>query len=264
MIRLHKITFRKLFPYPTFWILLGLHLFLCNIIVLGLENFLGSVEFNGNRLPEENLYQLGIFSFPDIWHNITYVAGYFKFILAIVIIIDVCNDYAYRTIRQHLIDGLTYLEYLSTKFVLIFWLTLISTIFLALTGLYLGFNHSDLTSLAVITEKIYFMGAYFIELFSYLSLALLLAILVKRSGLSIGLLILYTWIIEPLIAFALPDSVQAYLPLENLGNLIQMPFKEFLGEAAQVSLPVMALVIAICYIVIFNLCSYLVIRYKDL
>lgn len=264
MIRLHKITFRKLIPYPTFWILLGLHLFLCNLIVLGLEGFLSSIELNGNQMSEADLNRFGLFAFPDIWHNITYVAGFFKFILALIIIIDASNDYSYRTIRQHIIDGLSFSEYLGSKLVLIFWAAFISTLFLFITGIYLGFSHTESVTFNLVTDKITFLGGYFIQLLSYLSLALLIALLVKRSGLSIGLLLLYTWIIEPLIAYTFPDNLQKFLPLENLGNMIQIPFKEIFGEAGQEDISIVILGIAIAYILVFNLASYLLIKYKDL
>lgn len=262
MTRLHKITFRPLFHYPTFWILLALHLVLCNIIVLGLDNFLGSLQVNGNSISAEDLKGIGLFSFPDIWHNITYVAGYFKFILALIVIINVSNDFSYRTNRQHIIDGMSYKEYLGTKLLLIGWLALISTLFLGLTGLYLGLNHT--TGHTVGLEKTSFLVGYFLELITYLSLSLLIALVIKRSGLSIGLLILYTWIIEPLVAYSLPDSIKKLLPLENLSNMIQLPFKDFLGEVGQESIMPEVVLIALVYIMVFNLLSYLLVRYRDL
>lgn len=263
MIRLHKITFRKLLSYPTFWILLGLHLILCNLIVLGLEGFLSSIEINGNKMSEDDLSRFGLFAFPGIWHNITYVAGYFKFILALIIIIDASNDFSYRTIRQHIIDGLSFTEYLGSKLILIFWMAFISTLFLFITGLYLGFSHTESVSFNLFSEKLAFLGGYFVQLMSYLSLALLIAIVVKRSGLSIGLLLLYTFIIEPLVAYFFPDFLQRFLPLENLSNMIQVPFKELFGETGQEQISIVILGIAIIYIVLFNLFSYLLIKYKD-
>lgn len=264
MIRLHKITFRPLFYYPTFWILLGLHLVLCNIIVLGLENFLSSFQINGNAMSPEDLKSIGLFSFPDLWHNITYVAGYFKFILALIIIINVCNDFSFRTNRQQIIDGLSYKEYLGTKLLLITWLALISTFLLALTGLYLGFNNNLAVTNPLSFEKTSFLAAYFIELVTYLCLAFLIALIIKRAGLSIGLLILYTWIIEPLFAYSLPMYAKKFLPLENLSNMIQFPFKDILGEVGQESITPEVALIAILYIIVFNILAYLLIRYRDL
>lgn len=262
MIRLHKITFRPLLHYPTFWVLLGLHLVLCNIIVLGLENFLSSLQVNGNTISAEDLRSIGLFSFPDVWHNITYVAGYFKFILALVIIINVCNDFTYKTNRQHIIDGLSYKEYWGAKFLLITWLALISTLFLGFAGLYLGLNAAHGNSISL--EKTSFLAGYFLELVTYFSLSFVIALIIKRSGLSIGLLILYTWIVEPLIAYILPANIKRFLPLENLSNMIQLPFKHFMGEIGQESIMPEVILVALFYIIIFNMLSYLLIRYRDL
>lgn len=264
MIRLHKIAFRKLIHYPTFWILLGLHLVLLSLIILGLEGFLASIEMNGNKMSTEDLRQFGLFAFPDVWHNITYVAGFFKFILALVIIIDVTNDISFRTNRQHIIDGLSHLEYTLTKGIVVFWLALVSTIILTLIGFYLGFSHTSDIASGEILEKFAFIGGYFIELVSYLSFALLVGLLVKRSGLAIGLLLLYSWIIEPLIGFFFPENVRVYLPMENLNSLIELPFQEFFGEVPQDNISAMVLIIALVYIAIFNFVSYTMISKKDL
>lgn len=264
MIRLHKIAFRKLIHYPTFWILLGLHLLLCTMITLGLENFVSSIEINGQKMATADLQQFGLFAFPDVWHNIAYVAGFLNFILALIVIIDVTNDYTFRTNRQHIIDGLSPVEYIGTKLILVFWIGLVASLVLMLTGLYLGFTHTSEIVSEVIFEKISFVGGYFIELVIYLSLALLIGMVVKRSGLAIGLLILYSWIIEPLIGFFLPDHIQIYLPLENLDALIEMPFKDFLGEVPQANLSWKMLTIAILYFVLFNSASYFLFSRKDI
>lgn len=264
MIRLHKIAFRPLLNYPTFWILLILHLVLCAFVVFGMENFLTSFEVNGNALSSGDLKQLGLISFPDIWHNISFVAGYFKFVLALIVIIGVSNDFTYKTIRQQIINGLSREEYLGTKFLVIFWLALVSTISLSLTGLYMGLNHTPNNTLGLVLEKINFLGAYFIQLVAYLSLALALVLIIKRSGLSIGMLILYTWAIEPIIAYSLPHHTKKFLPLENLSNMIQFPFRNFIGEAAQEGISLEVTAIALIYILLFNGIAYLLIRYRDL
>ena len=264
MIRLHKIAFRKLLHYPTFWILLGLHLVLSTLVVMGLENFAGSFELNGNKMSASDLQQFGLFAFPDVWHNIAFVAGFFKFILALIVIIDVTNDYTFRVNRQHIIDGLSHFEYTLTKLVVVFWLALIACVALFLSGIQLGFSHTAEITSALVFEKFSFVGGYFVELITYLSLALLIASMVKRSGLSIGLLILYSWIIEPLLGFFLPDHIQIYLPIENLGSLIEMPYKSFFGETPQNQVSWGILGLALLYFVLFNLGTYFYVSKKDL
>ena len=264
MIRLHKIAFRPLLNYPTFWILLALHLILCAFVVFGMENFITSFEVNGNALSSNDLKQLGFISFPDIWHNITYVAGYFKFILALIIIISVSNDFTYKVLRQQVINGLSHEEYLGTKLVVIIWLALVSTLALGFTGLYMGLYHTPHNSLALALEKVDFIGAYFIQLIAYLSLSLIFVLIIKRSGLSIGLLILYTWVIEPIAAYSLPEHMQKFLPLNNLNNLIQFPYRDIIGEVAQESISLEAVIIAVVYILLFNGIAYSLIRYRDL
>ncbi len=250
--------------YPTFWILLALHLILCAFVVFSMENFITSFEVNGHTVSSNDLTQLGLISFPDIWHNITYVAGYFKFILALIVVISVSNDFSYKVLRQQIINGLSHEEYLGTKFIVIFWLALVSMITLGITGLNIGLYHTPHNSLALVLQKIDFLGAYLIQLIAYLSLALVFALLIKRSGLSIGLLILYTWVIEPITAYSLPAHVKKILPLESLNNLIQFPFRDMIGEVAQEGISLEATAITLAYIMLFNLLAFILIRYRDL
>ena len=264
MIRLHQIAFRKLVHYPTFWILLGLHLLLSTLVVMGLENFAGSFELNGNKMSASDLQQFGLFAFPDVWHNIGFVAGFFKFILALIVIIDVTNDYTFRVNRQHIIDGLSHFEYTLTKLTVVFWLALIAAVALLVSGLQLGFAHTAEWGSALVFEKFSFLGGYFVEVLTYLSLALLIATVVKRSGLSIGLLILYSWIIEPLLGFFLPDQIQIYLPMETLGALIEMPYKGFFGEIPQSQVSWGVVGMALVYFVLFSLATYFYISKRDL
>ena len=71
---------------------------------------------------------LGIFSFPGIWHNVTYVAGFFKFFLAILVAILVSGEYEYRTIRQNIIDGMSRLEFFKSKIITLFLISLTAMI----------------------------------------------------------------------------------------------------------------------------------------
>ena len=77
-----------------------------------------------------------IYQFPDIWHNITYVAGFLKFILAIYMIISITNEMTYDTLRQNIMNGLSRVDFIISKLVLVFLLSVGSTLFVFVDRLY--------------------------------------------------------------------------------------------------------------------------------
>ena len=242
MKRLLKIELKKIIPYRTFLVLMGLYLFLLLFVTSGIGSF---------TINSVNLANFSLYSFPKVWHNITFVASFFNIILAIMVIIFIANEFEYRTIRQNIIDGLSRLDFILSKLLSIFLLTLTSSLFIVLLILFLGLSNTVETSHISIFTGSSFIVAYFIQLFSYLSFTLFVVFLIKRSGLAIGLLLLYSLGIEPLIAYKLPSFAASFLPLEAIG-LIQNPFQSLIGIPDQIEVPLKDMVLSIIYGLSFN------------
>ena len=111
---------------------------------------------------------------------------------------------------------------------LILIVSILSTLFVFLTALSFGFLAGSTFNMG----KIEFIAYYFIQSMSYGMLALLLSVLIKRSGLSIGLFFLYSFIIENFVGAILNNmgGIKSasgpgdYLPLNTTDNLIPFPF----------------------------------------
>lgn len=264
MNRLLKIEYKKLIPYPTTWILIGLHFFLAWLVISGLKNIITNIEINGMDAGGFDFSQISILHFPDIWHNITYVAGFFKIILAILVIISICNEFTYKTLRQNIIDGMSRWEFLFSKLLFILSLSLVATLFLFITGVIIGFNNTPENGSASFVENSEFLLAYFVQILAYLVFALMLGYLIKRSGLAIALLLLYTVIIEPVIAYSLPDYIDQYLPLSILNDLIQFPFTRYIGESVQTTISLAGICISLLYTILFSGFVYLLLKKRDL
>ncbi|MCD4679010.1 MAG: hypothetical protein K8S00_01355 [Bacteroidales bacterium] len=268
MIRLLKIELKKILTYRTFWVLTGLY-FLSLIIVLGslqafLDNIVNSSEVSENiEIPHISLYV-----FPDIWHNLTYIASSrysFKVILAIIVIILITNEFSYRTIRQNIITGLSRTEFLFAKLEIIVLLCLGSTLILLVTGLSLGFLNTLGFSIMEISGKMEFLIVYFLELLVYLSFAMFIAIMLRKAGLAIGMLLLYT-IMEPIIKLSFPKDFGRFLPLEAMNNLIHLPntkLMKLMGIEFQEYIAFSDVVAAIVYGFIFVFLSWILLRYRD-
>lgn len=223
MFKLIKIESRKLLNYRTFWTLSILYFVLMGIVMYGMNKFKMSINSTGDSKTggngEFDFGTLGLFNFPDVWHVITYMAGFFFIIPSILIIITVCNEYEFRTFRQNVIDGLTRTEWLLSKVVSLFFITLASTIFVLSLILILGFTFSDLTTTEVVWQKSNLILIYFLQMSAYLSFAFMLANLLKRPAIAIAILLLYVYVIESIIGF----KFDLDMPMQHIRSLISAP-----------------------------------------
>jgi ABC-2 type transport system permease protein len=99
----------------------------------------------------------------------------------------------------------------------------------------------------------------------YLLAAFLLALVIRRTGLTMGLLILYTYIIEPIIVFRIKtDWIKGLFPLKAINNLIHIPFSKYLLRETQDYVAIQDLGIALAYTAIYIYLIYLVLKKRDL
>lgn len=267
MIRLIKIELRKTFPNRVFWILTILYIVLIALVFAGTQGFINKVfEDAGQRSPIP-IPEISIYTFPDIWHNLTFIAGYFKVFLAVLIIILITNEFSYRTIRQSVMAGMSRLDFLKSKILFIFLVSLAATALIFIIGLILGFIYSSDYSLTAIFGKTFFLLGYLLEIFSFLIFAFMIGFLVKRSGFALGLLLLYYVVIEPIIVYKLPDAWEIIMPINNIGNLIDVPntaLMKLFGVEFQDYIAITDIALVLGYTALFLGLTYLVLMKRDL
>ena len=118
MLRIIQLEFLKLRHYKPFWIILGLFTlcyFLVGIFVKKVIDWMMAEGAFDGDLDIFKKVGIPIFDFVDIWQNMGYLTFIFKWVLAFVVIISVCMEFANKTIRQNIIDGLSRREYLYSK-----------------------------------------------------------------------------------------------------------------------------------------------------
>ncbi|MFZ4680117.1 MAG: ABC transporter permease [Flavobacterium sp.] len=176
--------------------------------------------------------EMGIFNFPFIWHFNTYIAAILKFFLAIVIVSMMANEYSYGTLKQNLIDGMSKKEFVLSKFLTVVLFAFVSTFFVFIMSLILGYSFSSYTELSIVFSDMDYLLAYFVKLVGFFSLCLFLGVLVKRSAFAIGFL--FVWniiegIANGILSFKVfPKSntasqITQFFPLESMSNLIVEP-----------------------------------------
>ncbi|MFV8325463.1 ABC transporter permease [Flavobacterium sp. ZS1P14] len=231
-----------------------------------------------------HLAEMGIFNFPFIWHFNTYIAAILKLFLAIVIVSMMANEYSYGTLKQNLIDGMSKKEFILSKFLTIVLFAVISTLFVFMMSLILGYSFSSYTEIGIIFSGLQYLLAYFIKLIGFFSFCLFLGVLVKRSAFALGFLLVWNiieGIVKGILTFKIfPDSNTAYyitqfLPLESMSNLIVEPFSRLsiiksignqigMENTKDYSVHFSSVLIVLCWTFIFSFLSYRVLKNRDL
>jgi ABC-2 type transport system permease protein len=266
MKRIVRIEILKIKSYSTFWVLAAIYFFILVTVFFSGKFFLDFLAKKGEPMGDIiDPSAIPIYDFPDIWHNLTYVAGFLKFILAIYIIISITNEINYGTIRLNIMNGLSRWEFLISKLVLVSLLSIVSTLFILAVGFVLGFLYSDNVELSDIITYMVFIPGYLLQIFAYLVFALFIGLLIKRTGLSMGLLFLYTLIIEPIITLRIKTEwIKGLFPLKAINNLIRFPFKKYALREVQDYIAWDDTLIVFIYIILLISLMYLILRKRDL
>lgn len=278
MLRLLDIEIHKLKYSRSAKVLTATYFILITFIAL-----IASIEFNIGQV-NFRVADQGIFNFPFIWHFNSYVAATLKLFLAIVIVSMMSNEYSNRTLKQNLIDGLSKKEFVLSKFITVFLFAIISTIFLFIVSLILGFAFSDYTEISIIFSDMEYLIAYFIKLTGFFAFCMFLGILVKRSAFALGFLFIW-WIFESIVYGVLnwklfrdsdiAENIVQFFPLASMSNLVVEPFSRLnfiqtaatqLGSEYEKDYGVhwYQLLIVVVWTVLFLFFSYKLLKKRDL
>ena len=227
MRRLLDLELQKLLLNKTSKILIFISFILPLCVIL-----LSAVKINFFGFFTLELGELGIFNFPIIWHITTFFSALFKFFFAIVVVSMIGNEYSNKTLKQNLIDGLSKKEFILSKFYVIIFFSLISTLIIFVISLVLGLIYSSYNEFSIIIQQMEFLVAYFVKLVGFFSFCLFLGVLAKRSAFALAFLFvdfILEWIILGLItwkwSYEMGQKVQDFLPLTSMSNLIKQPFQ---------------------------------------
>jgi ABC-type transport system involved in multi-copper enzyme maturation permease subunit len=275
MLRLLNIEIHKLKYSRASRVLVFIYFVLLTSIALiaAIKFDIGPVKFH--------LADQGIFNFPYIWHFNTYIASILKFFLLLVIVSMMANEYSNKTLKQNLIDGLSKKEFVLSKFYTVILLALVSTIFVFVVSLILGYSYSDFTEISIVTTDLEYLIAFFVKLVAFFSFGLFLGILVKRSAFAVGAMLVWAmiegfakgmlyWKFDTMVA-----KVMQFFPLEAMSNLIKEPFTRLgavktvakqVGEdlSKDFSVQPKDIVIVLVWTAIFIYLSYVLLKKRDL
>ncbi|MCB0396248.1 MAG: ABC transporter permease [Flavobacteriales bacterium] len=265
-----RIEFRKMLHARSFWVLSALYLLSMAVVFYFLQEYvIRKVQLNGD-LDKMVFSHFHIYNFPDIWNNLAYVCSFFFVFPSIMVIIFTTNEFSYRTIRQHIIDGMSRDAFILSKAMTVTIFSVVSTFFLFVLGLVIGFANTPDAVLVDCFEGMHYLGLYLIQMLIYLMFALACSLLLKRSGLTIGLFLIYSWFGERILEAILPGSIGKYLPLNSADNLVPFPFTKYFevlledGKTLPTPTGGVDLVVAMLWLAVLGAGAWLWVRKQDL
>lgn len=231
-----------------------------------------------------DIAQMGIFNFPYIWHFNAYFASWFKLFLAVIIVSMMANEYSYGTLKQNLIDGMTKKEFILSKFFTVILFAIVSTLFVFIMSLILGYSFSSYTEFSIVFSELDYLVAFFVELLGFFTICLFLGVLIKKSAFALGFLLV--WKIFEGICYLLMKGLifdtweKAYdalgfFPLQSISNLLPDPSRRLsiikaAGNQAgfdmnyDYSVHYTSILIVLAWTSIFIFLSHYIIKKRDL
>lgn len=268
MIRLLQFEYLKAKPSRYFWVLLlvfGLFLIALPISIYALGEWIVN-----NVMPGEFVLQniLPFYDFEDIWQNFTFLFQYLTLFLSCLIIINVAQEFNLKTIRQHVIDGMSRVQIFWGKIYLILALALTMTLFVGVLGLVFGTLYSPIHGADIILRNIEFLGAYFLHIVHELLFAMLFAVIIRRPGIATVVFIFYAGIASftnMFVRYGLGYPLLAdILPYGSTKVLIDTPFPKYILWETQDFIRGQDLAITLAYIGLLMLVNGWIITKKDL
>ncbi len=209
-----------------------------------------------------------LYEFPLVWHNLTFLGGLdiIKLLLSLIVIIFITREFNFHTIRQNVMNGLSRGQFLLTKVLFIFILSLFTTLIIFVVGTYLGLKNTENITVSSYLEYIHFLPAFLLEIFTFCALCLFIAFLIKGPILSVAVLMIY-YIVEMILSFKLPESISPYLPFVSMRNIIDTPNSSIMklfnmNFREYVSIP--DTITCLVYCVVFIGIVYLVLQKRDI
>lgn len=222
--KLLRIESVKVLPYRVFQILAILYAgaFLLSASVFPL------IKLQTNLVGDQDILNLkSLYFFPQIWDTFAYFAAKSNIFLAIIVIFLVGNEYSFNTFRQQVINGLSRQELLNGKMLVILGIALVNTLMVLVFGLVFGLIYSSGFTFQDVFSHLYMLGIYFIQAVSHMVAAMMIAVWLRNKTLAMVVLIVYQYILEPILRLVLNKLVWVklglFFPIRVITRLTPMP-----------------------------------------
>jgi ABC-2 type transport system permease protein len=231
MMQLLYTEWLKLRRYPAFWWLMGIT-FLSYPGMNGLmysfyKNFTSDNQEGGKMV---SMLLGEPFAFPEIFRTVAYTSSLFVFIPAILMLMQISNEFTFKTNRQNIIDGWSRRQFMWAKFMGVLLVSVIVFLIYVVVVLIIGSINTEVMQPNA-WKLSYYAGLFGLQVFSQLSLAFLLGLIMRRAFIALGIFIFYMLILENMLVGILKwkaNDAGRFLFLEVSDRLTPAP--AFIGQ----------------------------------
>ncbi|HEY6062193.1 MAG TPA: ABC transporter permease [Chitinophagaceae bacterium] len=231
MTSLVRTEWLKMKSYNAFWWIMGLTALsypgINYIIYMAYDSIIQKKSGAGQLA---KIYIGNPFTFPEAWHTVAYFSSWFVFIPAVVVIMFISNEYAFKTHRQNIIDGWSRNQFVTSKLIDVLLVSLIISILYAAVSFVMGVTNQERLIQNTWGQAKY-IGLFALQTYSQLSIAFFVGFLIRKAFMALGVFLFYFMILEPIAVQLLKvyaNDNGRYLPLEISDRLVPVP--AFLGK----------------------------------
>ena len=263
MVRLLKIEWLKIKNYTAFTVL-GLF-FLLGILGANYAVFYTKKNIIDKTDPTGLIASASPYDFSHTWQTTSYVSGFLLLLPGLLLILLITNEFTFRTHRQNIIDGINRADFINVKIVMAVIGAAVATVLVIITALIFGAVSGTSFSLDGFDS----IGYFFLKALSYNMIALLFAVLVRKTGFAIGLFFIYMGFENILSAILQGLSIKFkadynfdignmgdYLPMNAADSLLHFPENTITNMANKAKIMphdymYISFILALLYLVLF-------------
>ena len=170
------------------------------------------------------------FTFPNNWEWMAYAGNWLVFFfLGFIMMNMVTSEVGFKTMRQNIITGMTRNDYFKSKLFAALALGIGATLYYVICTLTIGFFHNEPFSFANAFDEPMWIVRFFLMCMGYLSFALMIGFVIRRSGVAIFTYTCYILFIELMLKWMVharifkDSSTINYWPMNAVEDLTPLP-----------------------------------------
>lgn len=210
----------KLKKFKPFWVVMVLY----PVCLFGLLVIFASIYGKASEKHHEIQALTGVtpFTFPEIWTTVTYTASWFHILPCVLILLNICNEFEFRTHRQNLLDGWSRAQFFGAKVLVTLGVTGLTLGWVALATVLLGGLHKSMPTMSGATSLLYFLEQSLV----YNFFALAVGFTLRRGLLSLAFFLIYSNFLEKIVFWTASLGIKRlhyYGPLTVANQLLPFP-----------------------------------------
>ncbi len=266
-----QLEWKKFKYFRTFKVMAILYVILLPLILIVAKAFFAKVD-----APIDFINIKTVQSFPEIWGYLAYIGNWLTFFfLGFMGVLSVTTEFANKTLRQNIINGITRNQFFLSKILLILSISTIATLYYALVGFGFGFIYTDNLYLTKILKGTSQIFHYFLMCNGYMIFGFFIGVLLRRTGLALFLYLVYVIFLENVIRYAVHGNIVFnnsinFYPLNAIEDLTPVPIAKIINQMTKENdfsfllSKTEATVTTLIYMAIFIFIAYQRIKKSDL